>query len=53
MHSLKIDEGVFANISRGKNGKGLVRNLPNFRYIIKDLQNFADFSENESKTAIY
>ena len=43
MHTLKIDEGVFANISQGKNGKELVRILPNFRYIINDLQNFADF----------
>ena len=53
MHTLKIDVGVFANISQGKNGKELVRILPNFRYIINDLQNFADFSENGSKTAIY
>lgn len=53
VHTLKIDEGVFANISQGKNGKELVRILPNFRYIINDLQNFADFSENGSKTAIY
>ncbi len=53
MHTLKIDEGVFANISHGKNRKGLVRILPKFLYIINDLQNFDDFSENESKTAIY
>lgn len=53
MHTLKIDEGVFASISQGKNGKELVRILPNFRYIINDLQNFADFSENGSKTTIH
>lgn len=53
MHTLKIDVGVFASISQGKNGKGLVRVLLKFLYIIKDLQNFADFSENGSKTTIH
>lgn len=53
VHTLKIDEGVFANISQGKNGKGVVRILLKFWYIISKLQNFADFSENESKVAIY
>lgn len=46
MHTLKIDEGVFANISQGKNGKGLVSILLKFWYIINDLQNFADFHKN-------
>lgn len=53
MHTLKIDEGVFANISHGKKGKGLVRILLKFLYIINDLQNFDDFYKNESKTAIH
>lgn len=49
MHTLKIDVGVFANISQGKNGKELVRILLKIWSIINDLQNFADFIKMEAK----
>lgn len=50
---LKQDEIFLANISQGKNGKGMVRILLKFWCITNDLQNFADFSKNENETTIY
>ncbi len=43
----------FASISQGKNGKDMVRILLKFWCTINYLQNFANFSKNENRTAIH